>query len=74
MLPNSYQPGDNFFSLQARIVKRIQTTKSAEVLALFQTAYQAALDDENLILSRVEKEKLFKRVLQESFEDLLKKL
>lgn len=66
------QPGDNYFAMQERIIKRVKAAKSTEVLTLFQTAYQAALDNENLVLSRTEKEKLFKRVLKESFDELLK--
>jgi hypothetical protein len=71
MNPNPYQPGDNYFAMQARVIQKVQSAKSKEVLNLLQSAYQATLDDENLVLSRAEKQKLFQKVLKTFCDGLL---
>lgn len=72
MFPNTYHPGgDDFFALQARVIQKVQTAKSKEVLALLQGAFQSMLDDENLILSRAEKQKMFPKVLRAFCDGLI---
>ena len=66
--PEDYKP------LQNRISKKVlQTDVSKEMMNIFQNSFDAVLLKERLILSKNEKIRLLKFVLEEVFIDLRKK-
>lgn len=72
MLQNPFdsQPG-SFFDLKTRIRKKIQPESNQKILAIFAETYEKALNGENIVLSRSEKQRLFKQLLPEILTELI---
>jgi hypothetical protein len=65
-------PG-SYAGLQERMLKRVKATNiEAQIMELYQKAYENALYKENIVLSRSERNRLFSQIMQLIFEDLLK--
>ncbi|MEP7136821.1 MAG: hypothetical protein ABI904_17995 [Chloroflexota bacterium] len=65
--PNSY------FNLNKRMLQKVQEAQvNDQILGILQKAYESALDEENVVLSRPERNRLFSQIMQLIFEDLLK--
>ena len=74
MLPYSnYDHG--YVDLQKQIVRRLNSEKlQHQLLAKLETLFDAVLADENIIVSRVERQRLLTRVTRDILEDMLTKL
>ena len=67
-MPGSYE------GLQERMLKRVKATNiEAQLMALYQKAYEDALYKENIVLSRPERNRLFSQILRILMEDMIKK-
>lgn len=67
-VPGSYE------GLQERMLKRVKATNiEAQLMALYQKAYEDALYKENIVLSRPERNRLFSQILRILMEDMIKK-
>jgi len=58
-------------NLKARVSKKLQGHKSKEILKLVRVSYKNILQDEMVVLSRSENERLFKQVTTDLFEALI---
>lgn len=67
-IPGSYR---NF---EERMYKKVSANVNEQILEIVIKAYEHALYEENLVLSRPERKRLFSKVLKLVFEDLFKKL
>ena len=74
MLSNSnYDHG--YVDLQKQIVRRLNSEKlQPQIFEKLETAFDAVLADENIIVSRVERKRLLTRVTRDVLEDMLKQL
>jgi len=66
-------PG-SYHNLKERIYKKVSAGVTDQVFGILQKAYENALDEENVVLSRPERKRLFAQILKLILEDLLKKL
>jgi hypothetical protein len=70
---SSYDHG--YVDFQKRIVQRLTAEKiQHQLLERLATVFDAILADENMIVSRVERERLLTRVTRDVLEDMLKQL
>ena len=61
-----------YLDLWPRLTQRLQAVKAQEqMLDIARAAYNQELRQENIILSRVEKERLFRQVMQTVLTDML---
>jgi hypothetical protein len=72
----SYSNYDHGYGdFQKRIVQRLTAEKiQHQLLERLATVFDAVLADENMIVSRVERERLLTRVTRDVLEDMLKQL
>ena len=69
------ETGNSYFDLRKRIFQKIKTSKAdAQIMAIAQKAYEDAVTSENIIISRVERERLFISVLQLLWNDINKNM
>ena len=66
-------PG-SYHNLKERMYKKVSGDVNDRILGIFQTAYENALNAENIVLSRPERKRLFSQILKLVMEDMLKKL
>ena len=67
-------PGSHH-NLQERMFKKVKAAKVDEqILAIMMKEYEAALYEENVVLSRPERNRLFSRIVKLVMEDVIKKL
>ena len=74
--PLAPQPESNsYHNLKARMFQNIQETGiDNQIFLIVQKAYEEALEQEAIILSRPERNRLFSQVLKLVLEDMSKKL
>ena len=66
-------PG-SYHNLQERMYKKVAANVNDQILGILQKAYENALHEENVALSRPERNRLFSQIVQMTMEDVLKKL
>ena len=54
--------------------KKVSANVNEQILEIVKKAYESALHEENLVISRPERKRLFSKILKLVFEDLSKKL
>lgn len=69
---NSYDPSDGMYvNLRRRMVQNLKTLGvEGSIIEIAQTAYEKTLKTENILLSPIEKKKLFSDVLKLLLEDM----
>jgi len=67
-VPGSY---DN---LKERMYKKVSANVNEQVLEIMVKAYENALDEENVLLSRPERKRLLSQIVKMIMEDLLKRV
>lgn len=66
-------PG-SYHNLKERMYKKVSANVNEQVLEIMVKAYEKALDEENVPLSRPERKRLLSQIVKMVMEDLLKKL
>jgi len=66
-------PG-SYHNLQERMFKKVNANVNKQILEMMVKAYENALYEENVALSRPERNRLFSQIVQMVMEDVLKKL
>ena len=66
-------PG-SYHNLKERMYKKVSAKVDDQIFEVVQTAYEKALQDENVVLSRPERQRLFAQILKLTLEDMIKKL
>lgn len=66
-------PG-SYHNLQERMYKKVSAQVNDQVREIMVKAYEDALYEENVALSRSERNRLFSQIVQMIMEDVLKKL
>jgi len=66
-------PG-SYHNLQERMYKKVSGDVNDKILGILQNAYENALNAENVVLSRPERNRLFSQIVKLVMEDMLKKL
>ena len=66
-------PG-SYHNLKERMYRKVSANVSDQIFEIAQKAYENALNEENIILSRAERVRLFSQILRLIMEDMLKKL
>ena len=66
-------PG-SFHNLKERLYKKVSGEVNDKIFEILQNAYENALNAENVILSRPERNRLFSQIVKLVMEDMLKKL
>ncbi|NWG07111.1 MAG: hypothetical protein HXY35_10570 [Chloroflexi bacterium] len=62
-----------YHNLKERIYKRVSAGVNDRIFGMAQKAYEHALNEENIVLSRPERKRLFSQILKQVLEDVLKK-
>ena len=65
-------PGD-YRNLKERMYKKVSANVNDQIASLLKNAFENALNDENVILSRPERKRLFSQVSEMVFNDVLGK-
>ena len=64
-----------YVNLQKRMLQRVQSAKvDDQIFEVVQRAYEKALDEESIVLSRPERKRLLSQILKLVLEDMIKKL
>lgn len=66
-------PG-SYHNLKERMFKKVNANVNDQILVILQTAYENALNAENIVLTGPERKRLFSQVLKLVLEDMIKKL
>jgi len=66
-------PG-SYHNLQERMYKKVSGQVNDQILGILQKAYENALYEENVVLSRPERKRLLSQIVTMVMEDMLKKL
>jgi len=66
-------PG-SYHNLKERMYKKVSGDVNEQVFRTLQNAYESALNEENVVLSRPERKRLFSQIIEMVMEDMLKKL
>ena len=67
-LPGSYH------NLKERMYKKVSANVNDRISGILQKAYEDALYEENIVLSRAERKRLFSQIVKMVMEDVLKKV
>ena len=67
-VPGSYQ------NIKERMYKRVSGAIHDQIVGILQSSYERALEEENVVLSRPERKRLFGQIVKMLMEDLLKKI
>jgi hypothetical protein len=67
-VPGSYE------NLKERMYKKVSANVNGQILEIMVRAYENALDEENVVLSRPERKRLLSQIVKMVMEDLLKKV
>ena len=65
-------PG-SYHNLQERMYKKVSAKVNDQLLGILQKAYEDALHEENVVLSRPERQRLLSQIVKMVMEDVLKK-
>ena len=68
--PNPFDPSP-YSDLKTRLRKKMQQQVNQKILDMLSETYEQALLDENIILSRPERQRLFKGLLQEILTEFM---
>jgi len=66
-------PG-SYHNLKERMYKKVSANVNEQVFEIMMKAYENALYEENVALSRPERNRLFSQIVKMMMEDMLKKL
>jgi glycyl-tRNA synthetase beta subunit len=66
-------PG-SYHNLKERMYKKVSAEVNEQISIILKTAYENALNEENVVLSRPERKRLFSQIVNLVFEDILKNL
>ena len=66
-------PG-SYHNLKERMYKKVSAKVNEQILAIMIKEYEAALYEENVVLSRPERKRLLSQIATMVMEDMLKKL
>ena len=66
-------PG-SYHNLKERMYKKVSAQVNEQILEMMIKAYENALNDENIVLTRSERKRLLAQIAAMVMEDLLKKL
>ena len=66
-------PG-SYHNLKERMYKKVSANVNEQIFEIMMKAYENALYEENVALSRPERKRLFSQILKLVLEDMLKKL
>ena len=66
-------PG-SYHNLKERMYKKVSGEVNDKIFGILQTAYENALNAENVVLSRPERNRLFSQIVKLIMEDMLTKL
>ena len=66
-------PG-SYHNLQERLYQKVSAQVNGQILEIMIKAYENALNDENIVLSRPERKRLLSQIARMVMEDMLKKL
>ena len=67
-VPGSYQ------NLQERMYKKVSSNVNEQISGIMMKAYENALYEENIVLTRSERNRLFSQIVKIIMEDMLKKI
>ena len=68
-------PDSGYVDLSKRIVRRLKSAKiQHQIIEALERSFDAALAEENVVLSRAERKRLFFQTSQNILDDMLKKL
>ena len=71
----SQQVPGSYVNLQKRMLQRVQSAKvDDQIFEVVQKAYEIALNEEGIVLSRPERKRLLSQILKLVLEDMIKKL
>ena len=65
-------PG-SYHNLKERMYKKVSANVNDQISGILQKAYENALYEENVVLSRPERKRLFSQILKLILEDMIKK-
>ena len=65
-------PG-SYHNLKERMYKKVSANVNEQILEIIVKAYEKALDEENIVLSRPERKRLLSQITKMLMEDWLKK-
>jgi uncharacterized membrane protein YheB (UPF0754 family) len=78
MMQNPFAPqpeSNSYINLKERILQQVRSARvNDRIFKVVQNAYEEALAQENIILSRPERKRLLAQVLKQVLADMLKKL
>lgn len=64
-----------FSSLKERMIRRVESAKvNDQIFQVVQKAYEDALQRENIVLSRPERQRLLSQILKHVLDDMARKL
>ena len=66
-------PG-SYHNLKERMYKKVSAQVNEKILEMMIKAYENALNDENIVLTRPERKRLLSQITKMVMEDMLKKL
>ena len=65
----------SYLNLQQRIFQRVQSPDmNNHIIEIVRKSYEAAIDAENIVLTRVEKKRLLSQILKLVLENMIKRL
>ena len=67
-IPGSYE------NLKERMYKKVSGDVNDRIFGFLQNAYENALNEENVVLSRPERKRLFSQIIRMVMEDMLRRL
>lgn len=66
-------PG-SYHNLKERMYKKVSGDVNYQIRVMLQTAYENALNTENIVLSRPERNRLFRQIVRQILEDVINNL
>ncbi len=73
--PSDSFPSGTYFHLRKRVIQRLRSAKVDDrIFEAVQDVYEQTLNSENIVLSRVERDRLLRQVMQVVLSDMLTKL
>jgi len=70
---SSQQVPGSYHNLKERMYKKVSANVNDQILGILQKAYENALYEENVALSRPERNRLFSQIVKMVMEDMIKK-
>jgi len=78
-MENPFEPNPeslySYANLKTRMLKRLQAARvHDQIFQVVQQAYENALGEENVVLSRPERQRMLSQILKQVLDDMVKKL